>query len=152
MCDKSTAVAALDAAASAYDFGRGEWPKMQPHQRIEAVKAFAGVMKAKRLELADILMWEICKSRADAEKEVDRTVIYILDTVKELTRMENADNGIAIDSGIVSQTKRSPLGIGLIAGPANYPLNEFGTLFIPAILMGNTVVIKTPRTGGLVRK
>ncbi len=49
----------------------------------------------------------------------------------------------------MSQTKRSPLGIALVAGPLNYPLNEFATLFIPAVIMGNVCVIKTPRTGGL---
>lgn len=29
-----------------------------------------------------LLMWEICKVRADAEKEVDRTIKYIEDTIE----------------------------------------------------------------------
>ena len=134
--DAPTTIRRLLVACKAYDAGRGVWPKMQPSERIEAVKKFAAAMKAKRLELAKILMWEICKNRADAEKEVDRTVDYILDTVSELTKMENRDNGVAIEAGIISQTKRAPLGIALVAGPANYPLNEFATLFVPAIIMG----------------
>lgn len=107
-------------------------------------------MKEKREELVNILMWEICKNRSDSEKEVDRTIDYILQTINELTKLENATNGVDIEGGIAHQVKRSPLGVALVCGPFNYPLNEFCTLFIPAIIMGNTCIIKTPRTGGLV--
>ena len=34
-------------------------------------------------------MWEICKVEADAKKEVDRTIVYIEDTLKELKSLEN---------------------------------------------------------------
>jgi len=34
-------------------------------------------------------------------------------------------------------------------GPSNYPLNETFTTLIPALIMGNTVVVKTPRPGTL---
>jgi len=92
----------------------------------------------------------ICKNRSDSEKEVDRTITYINETINELTALENNQNGVNIEGGIVYQVKRSPLGVALVCGPFNYPLNEFCTLFIPAVIMGNSVVIKTPRIGGLV--
>ena len=34
-------------------------------------------------------------------------------------------------------------------GPFNYPFNETYTTLIPAILMGNTVIMKLPRVGVL---
>jgi glyceraldehyde-3-phosphate dehydrogenase (NADP+) len=40
-----------------------------------------------------------------------------------------------------------PLGVALVLGPFNYPFNETYTNLIPALLMGNTVILKTPRTG-----
>lgn len=149
MCDGKTALEAVDAAEAAYDHGRGVWPRMRPGERIAHVKRFCAGLAAKRDEIVDILMWEICKTRGDAEKEVDRTVAYIKDTIAELTKMENQSNGVTVEQGIVAQIKRSPLGLALVCGPFNYPLNEFATLFIPAVIMGNCVVIKTPRIGGM---
>ncbi len=131
MCDSATALEALEAAEKAYDSGRGVWPRLSPLERIQHVKRFAAAMVQQREAMVSILMWEICKSRSDAEKEVDRTVTYIRDTITELTRMENQMNGVIVESGIVAQVKRSPLGVSLVAGPMNYPLNEFATLFIP---------------------
>ena len=56
-------------------------------------------------------MWEICKVEADAKKEVDRTIVYIEDTIKELKSMENKASTFQLDSGIISQIRRAPLGI-----------------------------------------
>ena len=35
-------------------------------------------------------------------------------------------------------------------GPFNYPLNETFTTLIPALLMGNTVILKPPKHGALL--
>ncbi|HRE90277.1 MAG TPA: aldehyde dehydrogenase family protein, partial [Myxococcota bacterium] len=47
------------------------------------------------------------------------------------------------------QVRRSPLGVTLCMGPFNYPLNETFTTLIPALIMGNTAIVKLPRHGGL---
>lgn len=60
------------------------WPQMKPAERIAHVRKFALAMKAKREELVNILMWEICKNRSDSEKEVDRTVQYIQVSCREV--------------------------------------------------------------------
>merc|ERR1719230_1636642 len=44
---------------------------------------------------------------------------------------------------------RSPVGVMLNLGPSNYPFNETYATLIPALLMGNCVVMKVPNTGGL---
>jgi glyceraldehyde-3-phosphate dehydrogenase (NADP+) len=94
-------------------------------------------------------MWEICKNRADAEKEVDRTVDYINATIVELKRLENSFSKFVQVGGVVGHERRAPLGVTLVMGPFNYPLNETYTLLIPALIMGNTVIMKLPRTGYL---
>jgi glyceraldehyde-3-phosphate dehydrogenase (NADP+) len=55
---------------------------MTPNQRIAYVEKFLNELKAKREEIVQLLMWEICKVEADAKKEVDRTIVYIQDTIK----------------------------------------------------------------------
>jgi glyceraldehyde-3-phosphate dehydrogenase (NADP+) len=41
--------------------------------------------------------------------------------------------------------RRSPLGV-LCLGPYNYPLNETFTLLIPALIMGNPVILNQLNT------
>eukprot|EP01102_Stenamoeba_stenopodia_P006803 TRINITY_DN1899_c0_g1_i1.p1 TRINITY_DN1899_c0_g1~~TRINITY_DN1899_c0_g1_i1.p1 ORF type:complete len:540 (+),score=91.52 TRINITY_DN1899_c0_g1_i1:165-1784(+) len=147
--DEQVASEAVNAAANAYGKGRGVWPTTTMKERIKHIQRFADGLKSVRDRIVDILMWEICKNKGDAQKEVDRTIKYILDTIAEVKQLENHQNAFISDSGIVAQVKRVPLGVVLCAGPFNYPLNETYTTMIPALLMGNTVILKTPRTGCL---
>lgn len=62
-------------------------------------KFIAGLQK-KRDEIANLIMWEICKTKADAQKEVDRTIVYIKDTIKELKKIENRDSSFVSEEGL----------------------------------------------------
>ncbi|WP_243369644.1 NADP-dependent glyceraldehyde-3-phosphate dehydrogenase [Geotalea sp. SG265] len=144
------ALAALAAAVEAYDSGRGRWPTMPVAARIECVQEFAWRMKEKRGEVVRLLMWEIGKSLKDSEKEFDRTVDYIMDTIDALKELDRVSSRFVIQQGIIGQIRRSPLGVTLSMGPYNYPLNETFTTLIPALIMGNTVLLKPPRHGILL--
>ncbi len=106
-------------------------------------------MRAVREESVRLLMWEIGKSRADAEKEFDRTVQYIVDTVEALKETDRAGARFSANAGVLAHIRRAPLGVVLCMGPFNYPLNETFTTLIPALAMGNTVVVKLPHYGAL---
>jgi glyceraldehyde-3-phosphate dehydrogenase (NADP+) len=146
---KEEALAALDAAVRAWDHGRGRWPTMSVGARIDAVLAFIAGMEKTREESVRLLMWEIGKTRADSEKEFDRTVQYVRDTVESLKEMDRAAGRFTASAGILAQIRRAPLGPVLCMGPFNYPLNETFTTLVPALIMGNTVVAKLPRYGML---
>jgi len=94
-------------------------------------------------------MWEICKNESASTKEFDRTVVYVEDTIKELKDLENKQSSFVTEEGIVAQIRRAPIGVVLCCGPYNYPFNETYTTLIPSLIMGNTLVIKLPRTGVL---
>jgi len=53
------------------------------------------------------------------------------------------------EEGVHALIKRAPLGVMMNLGPSNYPFNETYATLIPALLMGNSVVMKIPNTGGL---
>ncbi|MFN3939079.1 MAG: NADP-dependent glyceraldehyde-3-phosphate dehydrogenase [Chitinophagales bacterium] len=144
------AVEAADAAYKAYDLGRGLWPTLSVKKRIDSMLRFVKGMEKKREEVVRLLMWEIGKTRADSEKEFDRTVQYIYDTLDELKDMNRRNGMIQKEEGIYAQIRRSPLGPVLCMGPFNYPLNETFATLIPAILMGNTVVFKPAKLGVLL--
>lgn len=144
------ALKALDAAKNAFDNGFGRWPMMTVRERGRCVRDFLTEMKASRDEIVRLIMWEIAKPLADAEKEFDRTVIYIENTIDALEEMSRSLSRIVEEEGVAGQVKRVPLGVVLCMGPYNYPLNETLTLLFPALLMGNTLIIKPPRHGVLL--
>jgi glyceraldehyde-3-phosphate dehydrogenase (NADP+) len=146
------AMQALDAACRAYDHGRGAWPTMSVEQRIAHVQAFVMRMQACRGEVVRRLMWEIGKTLPDAEKEFDRTVEYIADTVDALKDLDRAASRLQIEQGVLAQIRRAPLGVVLCMGPYNYPLNETFTTLIPALIMGNAVIFKPPKLGVLLHQ
>jgi len=63
---------------------QGEWPQMHVSKRIQAVEKYMAGLIAKKAEIKELLMYEICKNAEDAEKEVDRTILYIKDTISGL--------------------------------------------------------------------
>jgi glyceraldehyde-3-phosphate dehydrogenase (NADP+) len=147
---EADALAALDAATAAYDCGRGRWPTMGVADRIRHVQHFAALMKEQRETVVRLIMWEIGKTRSDAEKEFDRTIVYITDTIDALKELDRVSSRFVIEQGIIGQIRRGPLGVALCMGPFNYPLNETFTTLIPALIMGNTVIMKPPRHGVLL--
>ena len=144
------ALTALQAASRAYDHGRGAWPTLTVEARIEHMVDFAYRMKSRRTEIVRLLMWEIGKNLPDSEKEFDRTLVYIEDTIEALKELDRVSSRFVIDGGIIGQIRRAPLGAVLCMGPYNYPLNETYTTLLPALLMGNTVVFKPPKFGVLL--
>jgi glyceraldehyde-3-phosphate dehydrogenase (NADP+) len=79
--------------------------------------------------------------------EFDRTIAYIEDTVETLRGLER-ENAVPVRaSGFTARVRRAPLGVALCMGPYNYAVNEVFTTVIPALIMGNPVVMKTPRFG-----
>ena len=144
------AIETLEAACQAYDHGRGTWPTMSIAERITHVKGFTGRMKERRADVVKLLMWEIGKTLPDAQKEFDRTVDYITDTIDALKDLDRVSSRFVIEQGVIGQIRRVPLGVVLCMGPFNYPLNETFTTLIPALIMGNVVIFKPPKLGVLL--
>ena len=142
--------AALEAAVEAYDNGRGEWPTMSVAERIASIETFTKQMVSKKSLIVKLIMWEIGKSLGDSEKEFDRTVDYIKATIEALKELDNSNSRFTVVDGTIGQIRRTPLGVVLCMGPFNYPLNETFATFIPALIMGNTVVFKPPTYGTLL--
>lgn len=137
----------LDSAVKAYDNGKGLWATMSVEGRIKCTKNFVAIMKTKRQEVVNLLMWEIGKNLSDSEKEFDRTVEYIEDTINALKDLDHTSSRFVYEKGIFAQIRRAPLGVVLCMGPFNYPLNETFTTLIPALIMGNTTILKPAKYG-----
>lgn len=148
--DEEQAKNALEASLHAYDQGKGAWPTMRVKERIECMQHFVSAMETKRELIVKLLMWEIGKNLPDAEKEFDRTIQYIDDTIEEYKKMDRSAAKFEKHEGVIAHMRRGPLGVVLCLGPYNYPLNETFALLIPALIMGNTVVFKPAKFGVLL--
>jgi len=111
---------ALDAAAAAYGNGGGYWPTLPVEARIGHVEDFTYRLKEKRAEIVNLLMWEIGKPLHESEKEFDRTVEYIVETIDALKTLDRTGSRFVIEQGIIGQIRRAPLGVVLCMGPFNY--------------------------------
>ena len=147
---EAQAIEAMDAAAAAYNNGQGLWPTMKVVDRIKCMENFVTQMKATRSEVVKYLMWEIGKTLGDSEKEFDRTVEYIYDTIEHYKQLDRNSTHFTKSQGVNAMIRRGPLGVVLCLGPYNYPLNETFTLLIPALIMGNTVIFKPAKHGVLL--
>lgn len=141
---------ALQAALKAHDYGRGEWACMGAHGRIKALEGFTKGLKEHREEIVKLIVWEIAKSIADAEKEFDRTIEYIEETIKTVKQLHNESSMFKVNNGFIAQIKKLPYGVVLCMGPFNYPLNETFTMLIPALINGNSILFKPPKYGTLL--
>jgi len=150
MLTEAQAFEALDAAVIAYDHGRGEWPTLSVAERIDHLEQFVFRMIKAKDRVVRFLMWEVGKSLGDSAKEFDRTIQYIKDTIAALKDLDRVSSRFTIEGEIMAQIRRAPLGVVLCMGPFNYPLNETFTTLIPALVMGNTVILKPPKHGALL--
>jgi glyceraldehyde-3-phosphate dehydrogenase (NADP+) len=145
---------AIDASNRALAGGNGEWPTASLEVRCAAIDKFASRLGAETETIARLLMWEIGKPLASARAEVTRSIEYIKDTLAEVKTLGQA----AIYTGTAGKTTHNakdlmrPLGQVLCVAPFNYPINEFLTTIIPALLAGNVVIAKTPRFGTLANQ
>nr|WP_314678979.1 NADP-dependent glyceraldehyde-3-phosphate dehydrogenase [uncultured Capnocytophaga sp.] len=144
------ALEALEAAGEAYGKGNGLWATMRVKDRAEILERFTKEIQHKRDEVVHLMMWEIGKTILECQKEFDRTIEYLYNTLEEYKKLDRDSAHFQKKDGVYAHIRRGPLGIVLCLGPYNYPLNESFALLIPALLMGNTVIYKPPKYGVLL--
>jgi len=144
------ALEVAESARAAFNKGQGLWPTMKVVDRIKCMEKFVSQMKETRAEVVKLLMWEIGKTLGDSEKEFDRTVEYINDTIESYKELNSRSAHFSKVQGINAMVRRGPIGVVLCLGPYNYPLNETFTLLIPALIMGNPVIFKPAKHGVLL--
>jgi glyceraldehyde-3-phosphate dehydrogenase (NADP+) len=150
--DADSGYRAYEAARAAWKNGDGAWPSMSLEERVARLQTFLSKMRERRAELIKWIMWEIGKSEKLASAEVDRTIAYAEDTIREALKLDAELRAVSRDGQEAFVMGREPLGVVPIFAPYNYPLNETFTNLIPALLMGNTLVVKPARFGVLLMR
>jgi len=147
--DEEAALDVLRQAGKAFSQGQGEWPRTPGRDRRKLFDVFLSRLETAKDTIVRLLQWEIGKTSRDARNEFDRALEYARGCLGRFQGVDGKPPEIITANGIAGRGERMPQGVVLVMGPFNYPLFETMTAFAPALLAGNTVIIKPPRLGCL---
>lgn len=143
----------VDSVVKVARGAQGKWRDVPISERARVLYRAADILQERIEELSDILMREVAKDRKSAESEVNRTADYIrftADTAKNLPGESMvSDKFPGFDRSKISIITREPVGVVLAISPFNYPINLLASKIAPALVTGNSVVIKPATQGSL---
>ncbi|MEG2869698.1 MAG: NADP-dependent glyceraldehyde-3-phosphate dehydrogenase [Terrisporobacter sp.] len=129
------------------------WSDMPVNKRAEILHTAATLLEEKCDALAEILMKEISKDINSCISEVKRTADFIRFTADAAKHLEGetiaADNFPGFKKNKMSFTQRVPIGVVLAISPFNYPINLSASKIAPALVAGNSVILKPPTQGAI---
>jgi RHH-type proline utilization regulon transcriptional repressor/proline dehydrogenase/delta 1-pyrroline-5-carboxylate dehydrogenase len=136
----------VDEAVAAAKAAQPAWSRLSLDERLAALHRFRAVIQAKKEHLADAIVLEIGKIRPEARVEID-SLIGRFDLVAAQIRQDLRDGPLP---GFPNEALRwHPHGVVGVIGPFNFPLHLCHAHVVPALLLGNTVVMKPSETAPL---
>lgn len=130
-------VAAVADAAGAAAAAQVAWGSLSTAERWGHLERFKAELAKRADLLADAIVLETGKIRSEAKQEVT-TVLNRFDLVKATMAADLKPGPVAAGEIL----KYQPLGVVGVIGPFNFPLHLCHAHVVPALLAGNTVVIK----------
>ena len=135
--DAADVSAAIEAARLAFE----GWSRLSAPKRGAYLKKAAEILARRREEAANILTREEGKPLFEARGEVDRSVA-LLDFYAGQAMVLNGETHPSTVDGRFLYTMRMPLGVVALITPWNFPSAIPVWKTAPALLCGNTVVLK----------
>lgn len=136
--DVDAAVRAADAA-----FRTGPWPRTAPSERAAVLVRMADLL----LERAEELAWTVSRENGSPLAETlgaaanAASILRYFATLAPVLEREDVRPNPGVP-GKESLVRRDPLGVCALVAPWNFPINLVVTKLAPALLAGNTVVVK----------
>jgi len=129
------------------------WAEIPIYEKANILYKAAALLEERVEKISDILMMEIAKDKKSSVSEVKRTADFLRFTADAGKSIEGlAVSGENFPGGSrnkMSYIKRVPLGTILAISPFNYPINLSASKIAPALMGGNTVILK-PATQGAI--
>ncbi|EKX47697.1 hypothetical protein GUITHDRAFT_137442 [Guillardia theta CCMP2712] len=148
-CTKEEIDEAFEAAKNAQKL----WSKTPLWKRAELLKKAAAVLRENAAAIAEVMMYEVAKPLKAAISEVMRTADLFEYTAEEGVRVAGelllSDAFTGEKRNKLALVQRVPLGVIVAIPPYNYPLNLAGSKVGPALMAGNSVVMKPPSAGAV---
>ena len=143
-------------AAAEVAAARAAWPEWAAHSvtyRMETLRRFANVVRAKEDAFADLIARETGKPYWEAKTEVASVKAKVeisIEAYSERTPMRRLEAAL----GNKVTVRHKPHGVLAVLGPYNFPAHLPNGHIVPALIAGNAVVFKpsekTPATGAFL--
>ncbi|MGA5688345.1 aldehyde dehydrogenase family protein [Cytobacillus pseudoceanisediminis] len=135
LCTEEQVELAISAAAKAF----GTWSKSEIEDRANRMKLAADEIKASVEENVTLLIRENGKVLVEAKKDLLRCVDIMKEAAEELLEWWKPES---IPGSQKVQIRKRPRGVTAVISPWNSPMILTFKRVIPAVLAGNTVVVK----------
>lgn len=129
------------------------WGRTLPTLRADVMRRVAALMEARREEIVRWLIRESGSTRVKAEMEWTTVRSIVL----EASTLPSRAHGRILEGdfpGKENRVYRKPAGVVAVISPWNWPMHLSARSLVPALALGNAVVIKpaneTPVTGALL--
>ncbi len=143
----------VDAEVALARSAFAEWASRPLAVRVEAMRRFINVVRAKHEPFADTIARETGKPLWEARAEVDAVIAKVeisIDAYNERTAQRRLDGDMRNRQAL----RHKPHGIMAVLGPYNFPAHLPNGHIVPALIAGNTVVFKpsekAPATGRML--
>ncbi len=143
----------VDVTMIAAKKAQKEWRLKTVSERADVLYKAADLLLEHTEELAHLMMREIGKDMKSARSEISRTADFVRFTADSGKNLSGesipGDSFPGFKNNKVSVVKREPLGVVLAISPFNYPVNLAASKIAPALIIGNSVVLKPATQGSL---
>lgn len=147
------AIGDVDAEVAKARASWAGWAAQPLANRIEALRRFGNVVRARMEPFADLIARETGKPVWEARTEVE-TVIAKVDISVKAYAERTAQRRLDSPMGSRMALRHKPHGVLAVLGPYNFPAHLPNGHIVPALLAGNAVVFKpsekTPATGAFL--
>ena len=143
----------VDEAYSSAHNAYKSWSKTTGEDRSALLQRVMAIIQVRREEIITWLIKESGSTRLKANIEVDASLSLLAAAVDYPKRVKHETLPTSVD-GQESSVYRQALGVIGVISPWNFPFHLSMRSVVPAIVLGNTVVLKpatdTPVSGGLI--
>jgi alpha-ketoglutaric semialdehyde dehydrogenase len=129
---------AMDVAAAAFP----AWAAEPLSTRIAVVARLLDEVERQAEDFAALITRENGKPRRDARAEIRSSLADARHAIAEADRFGVTESASAAGAAVRSATLLEPLGVCLLITPWNFPLATILRKLVPALLYGNTAVVK----------
>ncbi|MFD6431704.1 aldehyde dehydrogenase family protein [Streptomyces venezuelae] len=133
---------AVRAARRAFD--RGDWSAAPTRERADVLLRVSQFLLRDQEEIAHVESLDTGKTLAEARIDVED----VSNAFRYFAEIADKDGGRVVDVGpdVLSRVTYHPIGVCALIAPWNYPLLQASWKVAPALVAGNTFVLKPSET------
>jgi 1-pyrroline-5-carboxylate dehydrogenase len=136
---------AFRAATDALD----RWRRTPAEVRARTLLRCASMMRARRLEFAAWMVYEVSKSWVEADADVAEAIDFLDFYAREMQRLGRPQE-VTANPGEEGELHYIPLGIGVVIPPWNFPLAITVGMTAASVVAGNPTILKPASTAPVI--